>query len=100
MDTQAVADLRTLWFLNTRVAIRISALDGADGISVLEHRASFGDSPPLHIHHDEDEIFHVLEGTVPTEWGRRSGGPGPARSCSRLAAFPTRTEWNRLRARG
>jgi uncharacterized RmlC-like cupin family protein len=23
-----------------------------------------GDSPPLHIHHEEDEIFHVLEGEV------------------------------------
>lgn len=57
-------DHRNLWFLNTHVTIRISARDGSDGISVLEHRASRGDSPPLHIHHDEDEIFHVLEGAV------------------------------------
>jgi quercetin dioxygenase-like cupin family protein len=57
-------DHRSLWFLNTHVTIRISSQDGSDGISVLEHRASQGDSPPLHIHHDEDEIFHVLEGEV------------------------------------
>jgi quercetin dioxygenase-like cupin family protein len=78
MDMQAVADLRTLWFLNTRVAIRVSASDGADGIAVLEHRASFGDSPPLHIHHDEDEIFHVLEGVVRYRVGEteRRAGPG------------------------
>ncbi len=62
MELQTADDLRTLWFLNTRVTIRISAHDGTDGIAVLEHRASFGDSPPLHIHHEEDEIFHVLEG--------------------------------------
>ena len=63
MDSVA-ADHRKLWFLNTHVTIRVSAQDGSDGISVLEHRASQGDSPPLHIHHDEDEIFHVLEGEV------------------------------------
>ena len=52
----------SLWFLNTLVSVRVSASDGQDHISVLEHRAPYGDSPPLHIHHTEDEIFHVLEG--------------------------------------
>jgi quercetin dioxygenase-like cupin family protein len=60
----ANTDPRVLWFLNTRVTIRLSARDGSSGISVLEHQASHGDSPPLHVHHDEDEIFHVLEGEV------------------------------------
>lgn len=58
------ADQRSLWFLDTHVTIRVSARDGADGIAVLEHYAREGDSPPLHVHHDEDEIFHVLEGQV------------------------------------
>jgi quercetin dioxygenase-like cupin family protein len=57
-------DLKALWFLNTHVTIRVSMRDSADGISVLEHRALQGDSPPLHIHHDEDEIFQVLDGEV------------------------------------
>ncbi len=51
-----------LWFLNTWVTVRASGTDGQDNISILEHRAPHGDSPPLHIHHTEDEIFHVLEG--------------------------------------
>lgn len=51
-----------LWFLNTWVTVRVSGADGQDSISILEHRAPHGDSPPLHIHHTEDEIFHVLEG--------------------------------------
>jgi quercetin dioxygenase-like cupin family protein len=63
MDRET-ADHRKVWFLNTHVTIRISSRDGSDGISVLEHRASKGDSPSLHIHHDEDEIFHILEGEV------------------------------------
>ena len=51
-----------LWFLNTFVTIRVSESAGQDHISILEHRAPHRDSPPLHIHHTEDEIFHVLEG--------------------------------------
>jgi quercetin dioxygenase-like cupin family protein len=35
---------------------------GQDGLSILEHRAPYGDSPQLHIHRTEDEVFHILEG--------------------------------------
>lgn len=51
-----------IWFLNTFVTIQVSRADGQDGVSVLEHRVPAGDSPPLHIHRTEDEIFHILEG--------------------------------------
>ncbi|MCB9282680.1 MAG: cupin domain-containing protein [Lewinellaceae bacterium] len=50
------------WFLETHVKIRNSGDQNADQISVLEHQAYHGDSPPLHIHHTEDEVFLVLEG--------------------------------------
>ena len=69
MDTRVTDDLRTLWFLNTLVTIRVSSRDGTDDISVLEHWAALGDSPPLHIHHDEDEVFHVLDGEVTYQVG-------------------------------
>jgi quercetin dioxygenase-like cupin family protein len=52
-----------LWFLNTLVSVHVPHGTGADGVSVLESRAPRGDSPPMHIH-QEDEIFHVLEGTM------------------------------------
>ncbi|HET7560119.1 MAG TPA: cupin domain-containing protein [Limnochordia bacterium] len=51
-----------IWFLDTLVRVRVAHDAAADGLSVLEHRAPFGDSPPLHIHHTEDELFVVLEG--------------------------------------
>ena len=51
-----------LWFLNSLVTIRVSQSDGQDGVSILEHRVPHGDSPPLHFHRTEDEIFHILEG--------------------------------------
>lgn len=53
-----------LWFLDTRVKVRVSAHDGVDGVSVIESRAPYGDSPPLHVHRTEDEVFHVLEGEL------------------------------------
>jgi quercetin dioxygenase-like cupin family protein len=67
-----------LWFLDTLVRVHVSYTAGADRISVLEHRAPQGDSPPLHIHHTEDEVFHVIEGTVLLRVGGedRTLGPG------------------------
>jgi len=69
---------RRLWFLNTLVHIHVAETDGTDGLSVLEHRAPSGDSPPLHIHHSEDEVFHVLEGELRLRVGdeERRCGPG------------------------
>jgi quercetin dioxygenase-like cupin family protein len=51
-----------LWFLDSFVTIRVSASEGEDGISVLDHRMPYGSSPPLHFHRTEDELFQVLEG--------------------------------------
>lgn len=53
-----------LWFLNSRIVIRRASADGPDGVSILEHFMPQGDSPPTHVHHDEDEIFHILEGRL------------------------------------
>ena len=67
-----------LWFLDTLVCVRVSHRDGGDGISVLEHAARRGDSPPLHVHVNEDEIFHILEGDFRFQVGsdERSGHAG------------------------
>jgi quercetin dioxygenase-like cupin family protein len=53
-----------LWFLETLVTFPVSHGDGDDGISVMESLARRGDSPPYHVHHTEDEAFHVLEGEL------------------------------------
>lgn len=57
------------WFLNLLVTIRISYQDGSNGISVMEHWAPRGDSAPLHVHRDEDEIFQILHGEVTFKFG-------------------------------
>jgi mannose-6-phosphate isomerase-like protein (cupin superfamily) len=58
------SDPQLLWFRNSRVVIRHPAASSTDGLSVAEHWMPFGDSPPLHVHHNEDEIFHILEGVM------------------------------------
>lgn len=55
---------RRLWFLGTLAIVHVGHDDARDGISVIERRAPYGDSPPLHVHHTEDEAFYVLEGEL------------------------------------
>ncbi|MCW3781661.1 cupin domain-containing protein [Defluviimonas salinarum] len=52
------------WFMNNLLAIPVSCEAGADRLSVVEQWAPHGDSPPLHIHHSEDEVFVVLKGRL------------------------------------
>lgn len=54
--------LERVWFLNTLVVIRVPPERGTDGLCVLEHHAPKRDSPPLHVHRDQDEVFALLAG--------------------------------------
>ena len=54
--------LERVWFLNTLVVIRVPPEQGTDDLCVMEHLAPKDDSPPLHVHHDQDEIFALLAG--------------------------------------
>lgn len=67
----AASARQDLWFMNTRVAPCVACEDGNDALSVLEHQAPYGDSPPLHIHHNEDEVFRVLDGELRVRIGDR-----------------------------
>jgi len=60
----AATSTQQRWFLNALMTVRVPHDEGDDGISVLESLAPHGESPPLHVHHTEDEIFHVLEGRL------------------------------------
>ena len=67
-----------LWFLNSRARIRIASADAPDGISVIEHWLPHGAGPPLHIHRNEDEVFHLLSGRMLLRVGDQDivAGPG------------------------
>lgn len=53
-----------MWFLNGRITFRRSAADGPDRVVICDQEMARGDSPPLHRHEREDEVFHILEGQV------------------------------------
>jgi mannose-6-phosphate isomerase-like protein (cupin superfamily) len=76
---QVETNIRTLRFLDTVVRVHAHHEDAPDGVSVIESWAAYGDSPPLHVHHTEDELFFVLSGELRVRSGDddllvRSGG--------------------------
>lgn len=44
--------------------VKASAADAGGALGLVETTIPQGDSTPLHVHHDEDEAFYVLDGTV------------------------------------
>jgi len=52
--------VETFWFLDNEVQIHAEG----PAWSVTEIAGHPGDAVPLHVHHHEDEVFHVLEGEL------------------------------------
>ena len=57
---QAEAMSTSLWFLDNLVTVHVNE----PTLSIVELTGALGDTPPLHVHTDEDETFYVLEGEV------------------------------------
>jgi quercetin dioxygenase-like cupin family protein len=88
---QAVAsNAETVWFTTTRTRILVRE----DTHSLLEGEAEQGDMPPLHVHHDHDEIFYVLSGEVSLHLpgSRIDLGPGQAAFAPREIPHTYRVE--------
>ena len=56
-----------LWFLGVLATIKSSSETTAGRVAVIEHLARRGSGSPLHVHHNEDEWFYVIEGEL-TFW--------------------------------
>ena len=56
-----------LWFLGQLVTIKASSESTAGRVAVTETLAPRGSGSPLHVHHNEDEWFYVIEGEL-TFW--------------------------------
>jgi quercetin dioxygenase-like cupin family protein len=56
-----------LWFMGMLATVKAST-EGTDGaVAVIEHTGPQHSGSPLHVHHNEDEWFYVLEGEL-TIW--------------------------------
>jgi quercetin dioxygenase-like cupin family protein len=52
------------WFFNDLVKVIVRGEDTDGRFDMIESLKPAGDEPPLHVHHDQDEMFYVLEGEV------------------------------------
>jgi quercetin dioxygenase-like cupin family protein len=53
-----------LWFIDNLVFVRAGGEQTGGRYCVVEISGRQGDMPPLHVHHDEDETFYVLDGEL------------------------------------
>ena len=56
-----------LWFFGALAIVKASSETTAGRVTVIEHLAPQGGGPPVHVHHREDEWFHIIEGEL-TFW--------------------------------
>ena len=60
------------WFLSLPTWIRASGAQTGDTFSLIEQVIPPGFASPWHVHHDEDESFYVIAGTVTVKVADRS----------------------------
>lgn len=61
-----------IWFLANRMTMKATAESTGGAYGLLESFIVPGFSPPLHVHHREDEAFYVLEGELTMRCGDRT----------------------------
>jgi len=61
-----------IWFLRNRMTIKATADQTGGAFGLVESFIAPGFSPPLHVHHREDEAFYVLEGELTMRCGDRT----------------------------
>jgi mannose-6-phosphate isomerase-like protein (cupin superfamily) len=52
------------WFITNLVRVLVAPGQSGDALGIVDLTGTGGEMPPLHVHHLEDEIFVVLEGTL------------------------------------
>ena len=56
--------LANFWWKSGRVTVKAGGAEGGNTLSQIEVDDPRGGATPLHVHHNEDETFYVLEGEV------------------------------------
>jgi mannose-6-phosphate isomerase-like protein (cupin superfamily) len=63
---------QAIWFLRNRMTVKATAQSTGGAFGLVESLIAPGFSPPLHVHHREDESFWVLEGELTMRCGERT----------------------------
>jgi len=56
--------LADVWWKSGRITVKAGGAEAGYAFSQIETDDPRGSGPPLHLHHNEDETFYVLEGEV------------------------------------
>ena len=88
MATQTAPRVAPLWFIDGLARIHVSAEETDGRYAVLEILVPEGDMPPLHVHHEEDEVFHVLDGRVTLFLPGREVSLGAGETCRAPQGIP------------
>jgi quercetin dioxygenase-like cupin family protein len=56
--------LADVWWKTGRVTVKVAGAETGDAFAQIEVDGPRGDATPVHVHHNEDETFYVLEGEV------------------------------------
>jgi quercetin dioxygenase-like cupin family protein len=65
------------WWSGALAVIKATSADTAGRLSLIEVTEPPGAEAPLHVHHNDDEGFWVLDGSVTFEVGDATIGAGP-----------------------
>ena len=62
--TQTATETQPLWFFVNLARVRVTPEESGGLLGIVELTGTRGEMPPLHIHHNEDETFVVLDGEM------------------------------------
>src|SRR5215475_5077610 len=65
----AAEGIADVWWKSGRITVKTAGAETANAFSQIETDDPRGSGPPLHLHHNEDETFYVLEGEVTIQVG-------------------------------
>ena len=64
MTTAVTIEKQPVWFIANRAQVHVDGEESGGAFDLVEIAGRQGDMPPLHVHHDHDETFYVLEGRL------------------------------------
>ncbi len=67
----------SIWFLGTLITLKATGKQTNGAYGLIEQKLPPGFAPPLHVHHNEDEAFYLLEGEASFTCGGQTVKAGP-----------------------
>ena len=75
---EGIADV---WWMTGRLTVKASGAETGDAFAQFVTNDPRGTAPPVHLHHNEDETFYILEGEVTVLVGDERIDLGPGDYC-------------------